>query len=879
MSSSRVPKAGRTLSHVAVRCSLAVAAALAALLVHAVLQRILGTKFPSFMVFYPTIMVVALWAGRWPGLVATATSALLTDYFLLAPRYTLAIANAEEAVALALFAAIGVSICWVADGYRRSRERIAAHERDLAARQTEEKFGNLLAERARLLELSYDAIFARDGEDRITYWNQGAIEIYGYTREEALGRTPHELLKTELPQPLETIHEEARRRGRWTGDLVHTRKDGTKITVSSRWAVDLDAEGKIAAILETCSDITERKRAEASLRESEEQLRLFFEHTPVALAMFDREMRYLHSSWRWAEDYHLPGRDLRGLSHYELFPEISEEWKQAHLRGLAGEVVSAEADRFDRADGSAQWVRWEVRPWRDFRGDVGGIVIFAEDITQRIQTQQALQASEERFRSLIEQLSDAFFLHDDDGRFLEANREACESLGYTREELLGMGVFDVEVDVDQGAVRQAWEQAEPGKAYTLQARHKRRDGTVFPVEARLSPFHIGGEKLHLGLFRDITERLAVERKLREDKERIDMAMNVARAAEWEVDLTTGKAYQSERHANLFGYGSPQGDWSIKKFLQHVEPADRSLAREKLQECAATGSMDYEVRVRRADGEMRWLWLRGRLRTNEAGKPVSVFGTVQDVSERKQAEQELQKLNEELEDRVRERTAELEAMHKEASSFSYSVSHDLRSPLRTLAGFSQALLEDHAERLNEKGQHYLKRIQAAAQRMGDLIDALLSLSRLTRAEMEIKPADLSAIAQGVVNGLRDSDRGRDVEVRIEPGLNARGDSRLLHVALQNLLSNAWKFTARSEHAVIEVGKLNGRPSPTFFVRDNGAGFDMKYASQIFAPFQRLHSETEFAGTGIGLATVQRVILRHHGRIWAEASEGRGATFLL
>jgi len=129
----------------------------------------------------------------------------------------------------------------------------------------------------------------------------------------------------------------------------------------------------------------------------------------------------------------------------------------------------------------------------------------------------------------------------------------------------------------------------------------------------------------------------------------------------------------------------------------------------------------------------------------------------------------------------------------------------------------------------------------------------------------------------VNGLRDSDRGRDVEVRIEPGLNARGDSRLLHVALQNLLSNAWKFTARSEHAVIEVGKLNGRPSPTFFVRDNGAGFDMKYASQIFAPFQRLHSETEFAGTGIGLATVQRVILRHHGRIWAEASEGRGATF--
>jgi PAS domain S-box-containing protein len=987
----------------AFRCFLAAAAAVAALLVHAVLERSLGTRFPPFMVFYPAIMAVALWAGWWPGLVSTAASALLTDYFLLEPRHSFAVANAEEAVSLALFSALGFFICLVAEGFRRSRERIAAYEKDFAVRQSEQQFRTRLTEKARLLELSYDAIFVWARNDRITYWNQGAREAYGYTMEEALGRTPHELLHTEFPQGLETILDEARQRGRWSGELVHTRKDGRKITVSSRWALDLDAQGKIAAILETCTDITERK---------------------------------------WAEE--------------------------------------------------------------------------------------ALRESEEKFRTLIEQASDAFMLHDDEGRFLEVNREACQSLGYTRGELLRMCVSDVREAIGVNGAKKLWENAEPGRAYTFQAMHRRKDGTEFPVEARLSPYFIGGQRLHLGLIRDITERIQTQHKMDEDRERMDLALGVAKAAEWELDLSTGKAFQSSRHAKLFGYDTPQDDWSVESFLEHVAAEDRSLAREKLKECVSTGSMDFEVRVRRTDGQLRWFWLAGRCRGDETGKPSRVFGIVLDVSDRKFAEdalrqslerlervmeiqtvgimywdlntgcmvdaneaflkimgydrsdvderrlswqkltppeyidvsrrevekfqatgrvgpyekeyirkdgskrwllfagsslggnqcvefcvdigdrvkaeqalrdseerlsltiqassigtwewnmetgelgwsarclaifglppgtqmnyerfinaiheddreridgavrtaldkheeydaeiralwpdgtlhwvisrgrafygkdgqplrmrgvaiditdrkiaeQELQRFNEELEDRVRQRTAELETMNKEASAFSYSVSHDLRAPLRTMAGFSQALLEDYAGRLDEKGQHYLIRIQTAAQRMGDLIDALLSLSRLTRAEMEIKPADLSAIAQAVVNGLRDGDRSRNVDVKIEPGMCVKGDPRLLHLALLNLISNAWKFTVHRERAAIEVGRLNDRPNPAFFVRDNGAGFDMQYASQLFTPFQRLHTETEFAGTGIGLATVQRVILRHHGRIWAEAAEGRGATF--
>ena len=753
MSSSQMPKVvNRIPGRMAVRCLLAAAAAIGALLLHFLLERSLGASFPPFMVFYPAIMAVALWAGWWAGLVSTAASALLTAYFVLEPRFSFAVANPAEATSLALFAAIGVFICWLAGGYRQSRERIAAYEKNFAVRQSEQQFRTRLTEKARLLELSYDAIFVWARNDRITYWNQGAREAYGYTMEEALGRTPHELLHTEFPQGLETILDEARQRGRWSGELVHTRKDGRKITVSSRWALDLDAQGKIAAILETCTDITERKRAEEALRESEE-----------------------------------------------------------------------------------------------------------------------------KFRALIEQASDAFMLHDDEGRFLEVNREACQSLGYTREELLRMHVSDVREAVGVNGAKKLWENAEPGKAYTFQAIHRRKDGTEFPVEARLSPYFIGEQRLHLGLIRDITERIQTQRKMNEDTERMDLALGVAKAAEWELDLDTGKAFQSPRHAKLFGYDRPQDDWSVESFLEHVAAEDRSLAREKLKECISTGSMDYEVRVRRTDGQLRWFWLAGRCRRDESGKPSRVLGIVLDVSDRKIVEQELQRLNEELEDRVRLRTAELETMNKEASAFSYSVSHDLRAPVRTMAGFSQALLEDYDGRLDEKGRHYLIRIQTAAQRMGDLIDALLSLSRLTRAEMEIKATDLSAIAQAVVNGLRDGDRSREVEVKIEPDMCVKGDPRLLHVALQNLISNAWKFTVNRERAAIEVGRLNDRPNPAFFVRDNGAGFDMQYANQLFTPFQRLHTEAEFAGTGIGLATVQRVILRHHGRIWAEAEEDRGATF--
>ena len=248
-----------------------------------------------------------------------------------------------------------------------------------------------------------------------------------------------------------------------------------------------------------------------------------------------------------------------------------------------------------------------------------------------------------------------------------------------------------------------------------------------------------------------------------------------------------------------------------------------------------------------------------------------------ITERKRAEEEVRLLNVELEERVRSRTAALEAANRELEAFAHSVSHDLRAPLRGIDGWSLALLEDCGERLDAQGHKYLDRVRSEAQRMGGLIDDLLHLSRVGRAELVPRTVDLTSLAGTIVARLKEANPDRSIEFIVAPQLKCTGDARLLEIALTNLLANAVKFTGPRTSARIEFGQVTDQGSPAFFVRDNGVGFDMAYAGMLFAPFQRLHKTSEFPGSGIGLATVQRVIHRHGGRIWAEARVGGGATF--
>jgi PAS domain S-box-containing protein len=264
-------------------------------------------------------------------------------------------------------------------------------------------------------------------------------------------------------------------------------------------------------------------------------------------------------------------------------------------------------------------------------------------------------------------------------------------------------------------------------------------------------------------------------------------------------------------------------------------------------------------------------------TDTAGHSYAICGISTDITDRKRAEQEVRRLNEELEMRVRQRTAELEASTRELDAFAYSVSHDLRAPLRSLEGFSQVLLEDYAAGLDEQGREYLQRIQANVGRMAQMIDDLLHLSRATRVELRRDRADLTALADEVIADLRAANPDRHIDVSIADSLVAPGDPDLIRLVLQNLLGNAWKFTAQRPGAAISVTAGQQDGVEVFMVQDNGAGFDMRYADKLFSPFQRLHSTTEFEGTGIGLAIVQRIVTRHGGQIRANGVPGQGATF--
>ncbi|HLP75772.1 MAG TPA: ATP-binding protein, partial [Candidatus Paceibacterota bacterium] len=249
----------------------------------------------------------------------------------------------------------------------------------------------------------------------------------------------------------------------------------------------------------------------------------------------------------------------------------------------------------------------------------------------------------------------------------------------------------------------------------------------------------------------------------------------------------------------------------------------------------------------------------------------------EVDERVRAEEALRTLNLELDQRVKTRTKEIEAANKELESFSYSVSHDLRAPLRSIDGFSRALLEDYSDKLDEEGKEDLQTIRAASQRMGKMIDDMLTLSRVTRHELRRARVDLSALAEAVAQELKESEPERKVEFIIAPGLSAETDPNLIRNVLENLIGNAWKFTGKEPLARIEFGQSAQNGAMAFFVRDNGVGFDMAYAQKLFGAFQRLHTVAEFPGTGVGLATVQRIINRQGGRVWAESAPDRGATF--
>jgi len=355
---------------------------------------------------------------------------------------------------------------------------------------------------------------------------------------------------------------------------------------------------------------------------------------------------------------------------------------------------------------------------------------------------------------------------------------------------------------------------------------------------------------------DMTDHQKMELELRQSEERYRTLVDLALVGIG-IHQDGRYVFVNKEYAVMLGYNTPAEiiGLPINETI-HPDERDFIVARSRRRLAGASEPVTYEIRLLKKDGSTLYALVSNAIMEYN-GHPATLI-TVANITDTKMR-------------------SELEQVNKELEAFNYSVSHDLRTPLRSIDGFSQALLEDYADRLDEAGKDYLRRVRSATQRMGQLIDDLLNLSRLSRAEMNFRKVDLSKLVREIAAELKKNEPERTVEFIIAEEATVCGDLHLLRVALENLLGNAWKFTGKRPHATIEFGVSQHNGQPVYFVRDDDAGFDMTYADRLFTPFQRLHDSTEFEGTGIGLAIVQRIIHRHGGTIRAEGEVGKGATF--
>jgi len=659
---------------------------------------------------------------------------------------------------------------------------------------------------------------------------------------------------------------------RWKGQMGGLYSDWTGVALMTVLCIVLLASLAVWTSFLVDRGDRERRQGEESIR------RLASIVTSSNDGIIGETLDGVVTSWNPGAEaiYGYSAQEIIGQSISVIIPmDRREEFATIMERIKQDEKVSHYETVWVRKDRQTIQVSLSVSPVKDSAGKIVGVSSIARDFTERKRAEEKVRKASLYARSLIEASLDPLVTISKDGKIMDVNRGTELATGISREKLIGSDFSDYFTEPDKA--RQGYQRVfaeEKVRDYPLAIRHT--SGCVMEVLYNASVFRneLGEIEGIFAAARDVTEQKRAEEKLRQAslyarsllEASLDPLVTISREGKiTDVNEATEKVTGVSRD-RLIG----------SDFSNYFTQPEK--ARQGYEQVFARGSVrDYALAIRHASDSVTDVLYNATLFRSEGGEIEGVFAAARDVTDRKRAEEEVRRLNEELEQRVIQRTAQLEAANKELEAFTYSVSHDLRAPLRHISGFSKILTEEYGSTLAPEAQHHLRRIQEGTRRMGLLVDDLLNLGRVGRHEVRLQVTGLNSVVNEVVAELKAECEGRQVEWKIGSLPFVECDPALMKQVFQNLLSNAVKFTRPRSPAIIEVGQKDQEGTPVLFVRDNGVGFNMKYSEKLFGVFQRLHRPEDFEGTGVGLATVQRIIQKHGGRIWAEAELDKGATF--
>lgn len=738
----------------------------------------------------------------------------------------------------------------VMDATQRERERQAIRDSEASLR--------------RLVALSSDWYWEQDAEFRFTRFVGGG-DMREEQRSDLLGKRRWELPAAPLGWTWEEHRATLRAREPFR-DLVYRLEDGRYIRVSGEPVHD--ADGAFLGYRGTASDITEHKRAEERLRQSHAMLRMAMRVGRIGAW----SMQWPQGSVTWTEG----GRAIHTLAGgvAPSFEQILERTAPASRAGLqaAVEACVAQSRRFEveiqLLEGALPGA-WMRLVGECDEGAEGACVLHGtmEDITERKLAAERVRELGSRLVATLDTATECFITVNRDWCFTYINHEAERLLKRARDELLGRNMWEEFPEAVGSRFDREYRRALAQQQTVEFDEFYPALGQWLRIKASPSP---QGLAIY---FRDITDSLSVREALLDSQQHLhrlfehttDGMLHIAHDGRI-LDANPAACRMLARtRQELLGMGK----------ADLMAPHERRLG-DILRQRASVGRARGELCLARADGvafesEVSSIEYAG------ADGSARAFLVFRDISERVRAQHEVLALNARLEQRVAQRTAELEAANAELKAFAHSLAHDLRAPIAAIDGFSDLLERALPAPPPERARHYLDRIRGATGKMDAYTTGLLTLARVSQAQLNIGTVDLSALARDILVQLQEGDRSRRVEWHVDEGLQAQGDPALLRMAFDNLLGNAWKFTGRRELAQIRVSAEPAGGGVAYCVQDNGAGFDAAYADKLFGSFQRLHTQAEFPGTGIGLANVQRIVARHGGRIWAESQQGAGASF--